>query len=72
MKYEWDEQKRRANVQKHGIDFVGVETRFITIGLLKGRTVVVVHTERQDAVRIISIRKATKYEEQAYIEHLID
>lgn len=41
------------------------ETRFITIGLLKGH-IVVVHTECQEAIRIISIRKATKYEERTH------
>ncbi|MCP4338552.1 MAG: BrnT family toxin [Desulfobulbaceae bacterium] len=46
------------------------ETRFITIGLLNGRIVVVVHTERQEAIRIISIRKATKYEERTYFEQI--
>jgi uncharacterized DUF497 family protein len=24
MSYEWDERKRRANVKKHGIDFIDV------------------------------------------------
>jgi len=46
------------------------ETRFITIGLLNGRIVVVVHTERREAIRIISIRKAAKYEERTYLEHI--
>ena len=42
------------------------EERFITFGLLKGRVVLVVHTENKDSIRIISIRRATKYEEKAY------
>ena len=25
MKYEWDEQKREANLVKHGVDFTEVE-----------------------------------------------
>lgn len=33
MKFEWDEQKRQANLQKHGIDFVGAE------GVFEGYTV---------------------------------
>jgi uncharacterized DUF497 family protein len=28
MRFEWDEEKRAANLRKHGIDFVGVETVF--------------------------------------------
>jgi uncharacterized protein len=28
MSYEWDEQKRQANVKKHGIDFVDIPELF--------------------------------------------
>ena len=28
MKFEWDEQKRLINLQRHGFDFIGVETVF--------------------------------------------
>lgn len=28
MKVEWDEQKRKNNLRKHGIDFVGCEAMF--------------------------------------------
>ncbi|HYU33129.1 MAG TPA: BrnT family toxin [Thermoanaerobaculia bacterium] len=28
MRFEWDEEKRAANLRKHGIDFVGVEAVF--------------------------------------------
>ncbi len=28
MRYEWDEAKRRSNIQKHGINFIGIETLF--------------------------------------------
>ena len=28
MTYEWDERKRRANVRKHGIDFIDVPEVF--------------------------------------------
>ena len=28
MKFEWDENKRLINSQRHGFDFVGVETVF--------------------------------------------
>ncbi|MBW4517398.1 MAG: BrnT family toxin [Timaviella obliquedivisa GSE-PSE-MK23-08B] len=48
------------------------EQRFITFGLLQGRVVAIVHTERDDCTRIISARKATKYEQRIYIETLSD
>jgi uncharacterized protein len=28
MKFEWDEAKRQLNINKHGIDFVGIEEVF--------------------------------------------
>jgi hypothetical protein len=28
MKFEWDEEKRLSNIEKHGFDFVGVEKVF--------------------------------------------
>ena len=46
------------------------EQRFITFGLLQGRVIAVVHTERDDYTRIISARKATKYEQRIYFEAL--
>ncbi|MDF5728713.1 MAG: BrnT family toxin [Rhizonema sp. PD38] len=46
------------------------EQRFVTFGLLQGILVAVVHTERGDSTRIISIRKATKYEQRIYFEQL--
>ncbi len=44
------------------------EQRFVTFGLLQGRVVAVVHTKRGDSTRIISARKATKYEQRTYFE----
>ena len=40
------------------------EQRFITLGLLRGFVVVVVHTEIDETIRVISMRKATKYEQK--------
>ena len=48
------------------------EQRFVTLGLLSGRVVVVVHTEREDRVRIISVRKATRNEQQLYYSEIRD
>jgi uncharacterized DUF497 family protein len=46
------------------------EERLVTLGILEGRIVVVVHTENEDSIRIISIRKATKYEEREYFSQI--
>ena len=91
MQYEWDEPKRQANIQKHGIDFIGIdkvfagqtvtildarfdygEPRFITVGLLEGDAVVIAHTETDEVIRIISVRKASKNEEISYFEEIAD
>ena len=85
MRYEWDEAKRVANLQKHGVDFRDAwmvfegttvtiedkrwgygEQRLVTLGLLEGTLVALVHTERDDVVRIISIRKVARNEEKIY------
>ena len=45
------------------------EERYITIGLSnKDRLLMVAHTEREDRIRIVSARKATKNEETFYAE----
>jgi uncharacterized protein len=89
INFEWDENKRRENIRKHGIDFVDLpplfdgviitiedrrhdygETRYITLGLLKHHVIVVVHTDREGNIRIISARKATKNESKRYFEEI--
>lgn len=42
------------------------EQRFVSLGLLAGIPVSVVHTESENEIRIISFRKATKREAQIY------
>jgi len=45
------------------------ENRFILIGRsIEANTLVVVHIEKSDVIRIISARKATKNEQKAYEE----
>ena len=44
------------------------ETRYLTVGLLNGRVVSVIHTESEELVRIISFRKATKNEQARYFK----
>ena len=48
------------------------EERFVTFGVLGGSVVSVVHTETEDLIRIISIRKATKNEEKGYFSQIPD
>lgn len=87
MHFEWDPEKARANVAKHGVSFDEAmaafldplsvtildpghserENRFVLIGQSsKGRLLVVVHTDRGDAIRLISARRATRRERQTY------
>lgn len=46
------------------------EQRFVTLGLLAGIPVSVVHTESENEIRIISFRKATKREAQIYLDEV--
>lgn len=88
MVFEWDENKEKINLAKHGIDFSTAalvfgdvnriemfdavhseyENRYITIGEIHGVAIVllVVYTERGEAIRLISARKATKQERRKY------
>ena len=38
------------------------EQRFVTLGLLNGVAVSIVHTEQRDIIRVISFRQATQHE----------
>ncbi len=46
------------------------EERFITLGQLEGRVVVIAHTPRGKNTRIISMRKANSREQRHYEERL--
>lgn len=89
MHFEWDEEKRRKNLAKHGIDFADLEPlfngaiitllddrynygefRYITIGMLNGFVLTVAHTETEEVIRIISARKAARYEEENYFKKI--
>lgn len=91
-RFEWDEQKNRANIRKHGLDFADAweifagpvlvalddreycgEDRWIGIGMLRTRVVVVVFSEPdEDTIRIISLRKALSHERVRYEQILRD
>jgi uncharacterized DUF497 family protein len=46
------------------------EPRLWAYGMLEERVVVVVYTERDDVIRVISMRKASRREEAQYFENL--
>jgi len=50
-------------------DYFALEQRFVTIGTSNNnRVLIVAHTDRDDSVRIISARKATRGERKYYEE----
>lgn len=86
VEFEWDPEKSRANLVKHGIDFSHAvdiwhdsdrieiildyegENRFATIGLLNEKIWTAVLTYREKKIRLISVRRARKDEEELYHE----
>lgn len=48
------------------------EIRFLTLGILNGRVVALAHTETDEVARIISLRKASKSEEEIYYQEIKD
>jgi uncharacterized DUF497 family protein len=46
------------------------EQRFVTLGLLRGIVVSIVHTETPRRIHIISLRKATKHEQAIFFKNL--
>jgi len=46
------------------------EQRYIAVGLVRGRVLVVAFTEIRDVIRVISMRKASRHEEAGYFENL--
>ena len=91
MLFEWDEEKNRANIVKHKIDFETAalvfgdenriefydekhsefEDRYRTVGSINGfiTVITVIYTERDEAIRIISARKADESERRAYYDN---
>ena len=85
--FEWDVDKSRLNLAKHGLSFEDAEKvfdgpcltfedtrsdygeeRFLTLGRLESRLVVIAHTYRGENVRVISMRKASSRERKHYEE----
>ena len=48
------------------------EQRFVTLGLLAGVPVSIIHTENDHEIRIISFHKATQREAQIYFREIQD
>jgi hypothetical protein len=48
------------------------EQRFVTLGLLDGNPVSIVHTESEDEIRVISFRRATTHEEEILFASIED
>ena len=46
------------------------EQRFVTLGLLAGIPVSIVHTENENEIRVISFRKATSREAEIYFREI--
>lgn len=91
MRFEWDENKRRINLQRHGIDSADIwrvfayethtiiddrfdygEIRYLSLGLLFGEVIAVSYSETNEIIRIISARKAEKYEQETYFKEIRD
>ena len=88
MDFEWHDEKRERNLEKHGIDFRDAvrvfqdqhrlwgfdeehsdfEDRWWTIGMAHDTVLVVVWTERDGVIRMISARRTTTSEQKAYYE----
>jgi len=89
MRFEWDPEKAKRNLRKHGVSFRDAaevfgdplsltyddpdhsseEQRYLTIGTtFDGRLLMVSHTDRVRAIRIVSARKATRQERTRYEE----
>ena len=82
--FEFDDRKSRANLKKHGIDFIEAqllwddpdlveiqaksadEPRSLVIGSIEGKVWSAVITYRNEAIRIISVRRARKAEVAIY------
>ena len=88
---EWDEEKNKINIKKHGISFQTArlvfadenllmipdtkhsvyEERYKVIGKIgRKKIILVVCTDRVNAIRIISARQANTYERGLYYDSL--
>ncbi len=85
----YDENKRKSNLQKHGVDFAECykifdhlmiskedlsetygEQRMQSLGLLDSQLIFLIWANNDDCIRIISARKASKYEKRYYYSNI--
>ena len=92
IEFEWDENKNRINIEKHGIafeeaatvfyddyailfddpDHSAEEERFLILGITRRENLCIVshcYRGKDEIIRIISARKATKHEMKTYNEY---
>ena len=84
MKIVWDEPKRLANIEKHGLDFADLNETFFDSALvlpshnkrwrgigknIRGVIVVVFVTLGKETVSVLSMRPASRYERELYAEY---
>jgi uncharacterized DUF497 family protein len=60
MRSEWDPQKQRSNLKKHGIEFADAAA------VLDDALAVTIYTWRGNTARLISARRATPRERRQY------
>jgi uncharacterized DUF497 family protein len=83
MRIVWDEPKREANLSKHSLDFADLDESFFDYALflpsygrrwraigetIQGVVSVVFVTLGQEAVSVISMRPASKYERKLHAD----
>ncbi|MCM1123109.1 MAG: BrnT family toxin [Eubacterium sp.] len=90
--FEWDDNKNKINITKHGVNFEEAKTvfdddnaivfddpdhsveedRFLILGISKYENLCIVshcYRNKDEIIRIISARKATKKETEIYYEY---
>lgn len=87
MDYEWDESKRRSNIDKHDVDILDAvlmfehwvlteqdlrfdygEMRCRSIGIVDGVCYVLIHTDRNGRMRLISAWQGGRRDRRKYQE----
>jgi uncharacterized protein len=88
MEFEWNKEKAKANLKKHGVSFEEAalafyddkavelldesnspeEIRYQIIGISNTRLIFIAYTERDETIRIISVRKANERHIRIYNE----
>ena len=66
LTFEWDPVKALDNERKHGVSFEEALTALPMFRRLPTMTPVVVHVERGDNIRLISVRTADRREAAKY------